>query len=245
MFGNQCFNFFFFDRSEDFDITLGIGVAYIQPELIELVRWSIARVQPDISGFCFTKLTAVSFCNQRASQCEHLSPIGTADQFGTGSNVSPLVGTTHLKLTALCFIQMKEVISLKQLISELGKWQSITRFTIQTAFYRVFCHHIIHSNVLTYFASKIEESEIFHPVIIVHQFGTVRHIRLEVEELGKLIFNTCLIVTQCFLVQQVTFCWFSGRVSNHTCSATDQCQRLMTAALEMTKDHHSTKVTNV
>ena len=27
--------------------------------------------------------------------------------------------------------------------------------------------------------------------------------------------------------------------------ATDQCQRLMTAALEMTKDHHSTKVTNV
>ena len=49
------------------------------------------------------------------------------------------------------------------------------------------CHHIIYSDVLTYFANKIEESEIFHPVVIVHQFGTVRYIRLEVEELGKLI----------------------------------------------------------
>ena len=245
MFGNQCFNFFFLDGGEDFNITFGIGVAYVQPELIELVWWSIARVQPDISGFCFTKLTTISLCNQRASQCEHLSPIGTADQFGTGSDVSPLVRTTHLELTPLCFIQMKKIISLKQLVSELSKWQSITCFTIQTTFHRVFRHHIVYSDVLTYFANKIEESEVFHPVVIVHQLGTVRYIRLEVEELGKLILDTCLIVTQCFFVQQVTFCWFSGRVSNHTCSATDQCQRLMTAALEMTKDHHSTKVTNV
>ena len=44
------------------------------------------------------------------------------------------------------------------------------------AFYRVVCHHIVHSDVLTYFANKIEESEIFHPVVIVHQFGTVRSV---------------------------------------------------------------------
>ena len=37
MFGNQCFNFFFLDGGEDFNITFGIGVAYVQPELIELV----------------------------------------------------------------------------------------------------------------------------------------------------------------------------------------------------------------
>ena len=67
-------------------------------------------------GLSFTKLTTISLCNQRASQCEHLSPIGTADQFGTGSDVSPLVGTTHLELTPLCFIQMKKIISLKQLV---------------------------------------------------------------------------------------------------------------------------------
>ena len=99
--------------------------------------------------------------------------------------------------------------------------------------------------MLTYLANKIKEAEVFHPVVVVHQFGTVGYIRLEVEELRKLFFNTRLIVIQCFLVQQVTFRRLTGRVTNHTCSATDQCQRLMTAALEMTKDHHSTKVTNV
>ena len=50
MFGNQCFNFFFLDGSEDFNITFGIRVAYVQPELIELVRRSIAgssQIFPD------------------------------------------------------------------------------------------------------------------------------------------------------------------------------------------------------
>src|SRR5699024_5411276 len=163
MFRNQSLNLLLLDRSKYFDIAFSVGITDIQPELIELVRRSITRVQPDIARFRFTELAAVSFRYQRASQCKNLSPVRTANQFRPGSDIPPLVGTAHLELATLSFIQMKKIISLEQLVRKLGKRQPVARFTVQTAFYGIFHHHVVHRNVLPHFTSKIKESEILHP----------------------------------------------------------------------------------
>ena len=72
-------------------------------------------------GLSFTELTTISFCNQRTSQCKHFTAIGTTNQLGPGSNITPLVRTTHLKFAALCFIKMQEIVSLQQLVSKFCK----------------------------------------------------------------------------------------------------------------------------
>ena len=96
MFGYQSIYLVFRQRSKDFDIAFRIRVAYIQPELVEFIRRSISRIEPYIARFRLTEFTTIGFRNQRASQCISLSPIGAADQLGAGSNIAPLVGTTHL-----------------------------------------------------------------------------------------------------------------------------------------------------
>ena len=44
---------------EDLDILGGVSIAYVQPELIEFIRRSIATIQPDITGFRLSELTTV------------------------------------------------------------------------------------------------------------------------------------------------------------------------------------------
>ena len=53
-------------------------------------------------------------------------------------------------------------------------------------------------------------------------------------ELSQLFLDAIHIMTQCFLGQQIAFLRFAGRVTDHTGRAAHQCQRLMTATLEMT-----------
>jgi hypothetical protein len=88
--------------------------------------------------------------------------------------------------------------------------------------------------VLPYLTGKVQESKILHPVIVIHQFGFVRSIALKVKELSQLFLDASHIMTQCFLGQQIALLRFAGRVTDHTGRAAHQCQRLMTATLEMT-----------
>jgi hypothetical protein len=96
--------------------------------------------------------------------------------------------------------------------------------------------------VLAYLTGKIKEGKVLHPVVIVHQFGTVRRIRLKIEELGKLGLHTLYIMLKCFLGKQVSLGRFARRVANHTCSTSDKRHRLMAATLEVTENHNGTKM---
>jgi len=96
---------------------------------------------------------------------------------------------------------MQEIGSLNQLISKLGKRHSGAAVRIQAFFYRIFRHHIIYSDVLANVANKIQEAEIFHPVVIIHHFSSIRGVRFEVEEPSELLFNAFLIVAERWFVQ--------------------------------------------
>ena len=140
---------------------------------------------------------------------------------------------------------MQEVIALQQLISEFRERQTVTSLTVQTLLYRIFRHHVVHSDMLTYFTGKVKESEVLHPVIVIHQFCTVRSIGFEIQKLAQLLLHTIQIALQDFFCEQITLCRFTGRVTNHTRSTTDQCHRLVSATLEMTQYHYTAKMSNV
>ena len=55
--------FLFAESCEYFDITFGIGIAYIQPELVKFVWRCIAWVEPHVSGFCFSEFPSIGFSN--------------------------------------------------------------------------------------------------------------------------------------------------------------------------------------
>ena len=243
--GRQSINLLLGQCSEYLYVAFGILVAHVQPELVELIWRSVARVEPDVSGLCLAELATVGLRNQRAGQCKYLPAVRTANQFGTGGDVTPLVAATHLELAAFGFIQMKEVVPLQQLVGEFREGKTVTCLTVQTLLYRIFRHHIVHSDVLTHFTGKIEESEVLHPIVVVHQLGTVGGIRIKIQELGELGLHTGQVALQRLFRKQIAFGRLSGRVTNHTRSTANQCQRLVSATLEVTQNHHTAKVPDV
>ena len=71
--------------------------------------------------FCLSELAAVCLGDERAGECECFLAEDAADELRTCGDVSPLVCTTHLEGTALVLIAIEEVVSLKELVCELGE----------------------------------------------------------------------------------------------------------------------------
>ena len=94
MFGYQGFDFFLAERSENLDVLGSVIIAHVQPELVELVRRSLVRVEPDVARFGLAELATVGLSDERTSQGKGFATLGTANEFGTGSDVTPLVRTT-------------------------------------------------------------------------------------------------------------------------------------------------------
>ena len=102
--GDETVYFFLVERGEDTDITFGILVGHVKPELVEGVRTGITPVEPNVAFLRLAEFRAVGHCHKRASQGEHFAAIGAAYQFGTRSDVAPLVASAHLQLATLVFI---------------------------------------------------------------------------------------------------------------------------------------------
>ena len=184
--------------SEDLDILLGIIIAYVQPELVESVRSSTVTVQPDVTALCLTELLTVCLGNQWASEAEALCVVTqcTVNQLSTGSHVTPLVVTTQLETHAILLILIEEVVALEQLIGELSERQAITCLTVQALLHAILRHHVVYSDMLTNHTSEIEEGEVLHPVVVVHQLRLVRLIAIEVEELRYLLLDSFLVMIE-------------------------------------------------
>ena len=51
---------------------------------------------------------------------------------------------------------------------------------------------------------KSQESEVLHPVIVVHKLCLVLRVRLEVKELAELRLDACDVVVECLLIKEVS-----------------------------------------
>ena len=78
---------------EDFDITCGIFIGGIQPELIKFIRRSTFRIQPNISRFGFPEFRSVGFGHERAGEGEYFPAVRAAYKFRSGSDITPLIGS--------------------------------------------------------------------------------------------------------------------------------------------------------
>ena len=93
---DEGINHILFQRGKYLDILLGIVVADIQPELIELIRCGALGVEPDVSRLGLTKLLTIALGNQRTRQGKGLVLVTqrTTDELSTRSDITPLVITT-------------------------------------------------------------------------------------------------------------------------------------------------------
>ena len=92
------------EHREYLDVALGVLIAHVEPELVELVRRCIARIKPDVARLGLAELRAVGLLDQRARQRESLAARLAADQLGPGRDVAPLVGPAHLELAVLMLV---------------------------------------------------------------------------------------------------------------------------------------------
>ena len=56
------------ERSEDFDVFHSLFIAYVEPELVELVRGCAGRVKPNVAALGLAEFLAVGFGDKRAGE---------------------------------------------------------------------------------------------------------------------------------------------------------------------------------
>ncbi len=203
MFGFEGFYLFLREESEDTDIASGVDIGAVEPELVELVGRSLLGVEPDVAALGLAELGAVGLSDEGAGECVSLATFHTTDKLGAGCNVAPLVGTSHLEAAVLGAVQSEVVEPLKELIGELCEGDA----RLHAFLHRVFSHHIVDGNMLTYITNKVEEKVIFHPVVVVEYLCSVYGV-IEVKEFLKLLLYAVNIMLYLLWSEKLTFCSF-------------------------------------
>ena len=247
MLSNQSIDGLFLQRGENLDVFLGILIADIEPELVELVWRGALRIEPNVATFGLAEFLAIGLGDQGASQGKGLvfETQRPANQLRTRGDVAPLVVASELQLAVFVLVEPEEVIALEQLIGELGEAQSVAGGAIEALLNAVLRHHVIHGNVLAHLTGEVEEGEVLHPVVVVHHLGGIGFLRFKIKELGHLGLDALLIVTQRLFVQQVTFLALARRVANHASGTSHQDDGLVAAALQMAEHHNTTEMTDM
>ena len=244
---DEGIDFFALQVGKDLDVAFGFFIAHIEPELIERIGCGAVAIKPNIALLRFAKLLTVGFRDEGAGEGEGFVVAAklAADEFRSGGDVAPLVGAPHLEFAALLLVEVEEVVALEQLIGKFGKRHTFGKFAVETALHAVLRHHIIDGDALSDFACKVEEGIVFHPVVIVDEFGGIGSIAFKVEKARQLGFDASHVVAQRFFVEEVAFGAFPRWVANHTGSTADEGEGLMSRLLKVAKHHDTAKVPDV
>lgn len=247
MLGNESVDGFLCQVGKDANVALGFFVAHVEPELVESIGGGALAVEPHVALLGLAKLLAIGLGDEGAGEGIGLVVAAqlATNQLGTGGDVAPLVGTTHLELATLGLVEVQVVVTLEELVGKLGEGHALGKFAIQTALHAVFGHHIVHGDALTDFARKVEEGIVLHPVVVVHQLGSIGGIALEVEKARQLGFDAIDIVTQGFLVEKVALGALARGIANHTRSPPHESEGLVACLLKVAKHHDTAQVTDV
>ena len=140
---------------------------------------------------------------------------------------------------------MQEVVALEELVGKFGKGQAVAGFAVEAPLHAVLGHHVVDGDVFADFACEIQEGISLHPVIVVDQLGSVGRVALEIEEAGQLCFDAAHVVSQRFLVEEVSLGTFARGVAYHAGCAADQGQRFVAGALKVAEHHDAAQVADV
>ena len=232
-------------RREDLDIACRIGIIDIQPELVEGVWARALGIEPYIATLGLTELTTVGLRDQRTYQSIGLASIHTADQLRTRGDIPPLVRAPHLQTAAVVAIEIQIIVALQELVAEFGEGHPVGVLAAEALLHRVLSHHIVDRDMLADVADEAEEAVVLHPVVVIHQHGSVGGIAIEVEELRQLLLDASLVVAERLFVEEVTLGGLHRGVTNHPRSTADEGDRAMACQLEVAQHHDPDEVADV
>ena len=155
-------------KGEEFEEAIDISIRGVDPELVEFVRTGFLRIQPHGAAFGFTEFGAVRFGDQRYGQAKHLVLMQTTGQIDAGGDVAPLVRAADLQRHAVQLIQAGKVVTLQQIVRELGKGDTLI-VTIQTLLHRFFVDHLVNREVFTDIAQEGQHVHAAKPVIVIRR----------------------------------------------------------------------------
>ena len=170
---------------------------------------------------------------------EGLAAVDAADELGAGGDVAPLVGAAQLQDAAAVLPQPVEVVALHELVAELGEGHAFGRVALEALLHGILRHHVVHGDMLADVADEIDEGIVLHPVVVVHEFGLVGGVGVEVQETGELLLQAGDVMVEGLLVQEVALGRLHGRVADHAGGPAHEGEGLVSAALEMLQDHHA------
>ena len=245
MLGDERFDLLAGEGGEDLDITFGVIVGDVHPELEELIRGCIFLREPNVAGLGLTELTAVSFGNQRTCQGVRLVAGDLLDELGTGGDIAPLIRATHLEFAVLMLVEVHEIVALEELIGELGERHTLRELAVETLLDGVLRHHIVDGDEFADVAREIKEGVVLHPVVVIDQLGSVGFIGIEIQEVLQLLADTLHVMAEGLLGQEVTLGRLAGRVTDHTRCAAQESDGFMAAGLQVTQHHDAAQVADM
>ena len=142
-------------------------------------------------------------------------------------------------------VEVEEVVALQELVGKLREGQSVACCPVKALLHAFLCHHVVDGDVLSHLTGEVEEGEVLHPVVVVDHLSPRFSLGVEIQEFCHLRLDALLIVTQCLVVEQVSFLTLPRGVANHTRGTAYENDGLVTATLQVTQHHDATKVSDV
>ena len=142
-------------------------------------------------------------------------------------------------------VEVEEIVALQQLVGKFGERHTVVGISREAFFHRVFRHHIVDGDVLAHIADKLEETVVFHPIVVVDQDGGIGRIAVEIEEFFQLLAQAFLIVAQRMFIDKHTLLALHRRVANHTGGTANECDGAVSGTLKVLQHHNAHQVSDM
>ena len=157
------------------------------------------------------------------------------DEFRPGNHVPPLILTAQLHGAIQRLVQMVKIIPLQQ---GIGKFK-VGKSVFQPLLHRFLGQHPVHRETAADIPQKIQQKQVFEPVIVVHKMGfAVFH----GNETRQLTAQALGIFRHHLFGKHIAGSGPPGRVAGLCRGSTHQHHRDMTGFLQKTHGHHGEQV---
>ncbi len=187
---------------EHSDALHNVGIVYVAPVLIEIVRRCLVGVEPNGVAGGLTHFLALRVCEKCDGHCMSILAELAADKLCASEHIGPLVIAAELHIAAVVLIEVVKVVALHDHIVELKEAESL----LHALLVALGSEHVVDGEACADLAQKLNVVEVKKPV------GVVDHHCLAFAEVDKALHLTLEAV--CIVLNILTREHFS-----HVCSA--------------------------
>ena len=217
-----------------------IRVADVAPVLVEIVRARLVGIQP--YGALCRLAHLLSFGVEKKGDGHGVCVLLklSADQVRAGEHVAPLVVAAELHLAAVFLVQVEEVIGLHQHVVELEEGKAPLKALLIAAC----AQHFVDGEMNSDITDKLNVVEIPEPVGVIDHLCLARALA-ELDKAAHLLFEALTVVVDRLNRHHRSEIGSSGGISDHSGSAADQRDRLVSGFLQTLHEKKCHKVADM